>query len=215
MSYLLRYPDRVLELTRQHLVITALALTIALVIAIPLGIILARRRGLDTPILGALGVIYTIPSLALFAFLVPPFGLGLLPATLALVAYVQFILVRNIVVGLRGVDSAIIEAARGMGLSQAQILWQVELPLALPIILAGVRLATITLLGLATVAAWIAAGGLGVLFFEGIAQDNPQKIIAGAIVIATLALTLNRLLLWIEWRVARWRRNSRLDNKYN
>ena len=205
MNYLLRYPDRVLELTRQHLVITALALGIALVIAFPLGILVARRRGLDTPVLSALGIIYTIPSLALFAFLIPPFGLGLVPAVIALVAYVQFILVRNIVVGLRGVDGAIVEAARGMGLSQAQTLWQVELPLALPIILAGVRLATITLLGLATIAAWIAAGGLGVLFFEGIAQDNPQKIIAGAIVIAVLALTLNRLLLWIERRAARWR----------
>jgi osmoprotectant transport system permease protein len=205
MDYLLRYPDRVLELLRQHLVITAIALTISLVIAFPLGILVARYRRLDVPVLGLLGIIYTIPSLALLAFLIQPIGLGLRSLLVALVLYVQFVLVRNIVVGLRGVAPATVEAARGMGLTNAQILWQVELPLALPIILAGVRLATITILGLATIGAWIAAGGLGVLFNEGIAQDNPAKIQTGALVIALLAIFLNQLFLWLERRSARWR----------
>lgn len=205
MSYILRYPERILELTRQHLVITAVALAVALLIAFPLGVLVARRRGLDTPVLGAAGLIYTIPSLALLAFLIQPFGLGARPILVALVLYVQFILIRNIVVGLRGVDPVVLEAARGMGLSRGQVFRQVELPLALPVILAGVRLATVTILGLATIGAWVAAGGLGVLFNEGIAQDNPAKIQAGAIVIGALAIGLNQLLLWVEGRASGWR----------
>ncbi|MFN8496627.1 MAG: ABC transporter permease [Anaerolineae bacterium] len=205
MTYLTRYPDRVLELLRQHLVITAVALGIAMLLAFPLGILVARRRSLDVPVIGALGVIYTIPSLALLAFLIQPFGLGLRPLLFALVIYVQFVLVRNIVVGLRGVDPAILEAARGMGLSSMQSLWQVELPLAAPIILAGVRLATVSIVGLATIGAWIAAGGLGVLFNEGISQDNPDKIQAGVLVIGVLAVALNQSLLWLERRAGRWR----------
>ncbi len=205
MSYLLNNPQRVLDLLRQHLVITGLALALALVIAFPLGILVARQRRLDGPVLGALGLIYTIPSLALLALLIPPLGLGLRNLVAALVLYVQFILVRNIVVGLRGVDPAIIEAARGMGLNPAQILWQVELPLAFPIILAGVRLATVTILAIATIGAWIAAGGLGVLFHEGLNTDNPVKIVAGAIVSGLLAIVFNQVFLWLEHYAARWR----------
>jgi osmoprotectant transport system permease protein len=205
VDYLFRYPDRVLDLLRQHLIITVLALAISLIIAFPLGILVARHRRLDVPILGLLGIIYTIPSLALLAFLFQPIGLGLRSLLVALVLYVQFVLVRNMVVGLRGVNPAIVEAARGMGLTSLQILWQVEFPLALPIILAGIRLATITIIALATIGAWIAAGGLGVLFNEGIAQDNPAKIQTGALVVAILAISLNQFLLWLERRSARWR----------
>lgn len=205
MSYILSYPDRVAELLRQHLLIGTAALVLSLLIAFPIGVFVARRRSLDVPVLGAAGIIYTIPSLALLAFLIQPLGLGARPVLVALVLYVQFVLIRNIVVGLRGVDPVVIEAARGMGMSQSQIFWQVELPLALPVILAGVRLAVVTILALTTIGAWVAAGGLGVLFNEGIAQDNPVKIQAGAIAIGALAIGLNQALVWFEHRASRWR----------
>ena len=137
--------------------------------------------------MGVLGVIYTIPSLALLAFLIPVFGLGRQPAIVVLAAYAQLSLVRNISAALRGVDPAVMESARGSGMSPSQVFRSVQLPLALPVLIAGLRIAAVTTISLATLTAWIAAGGLGSLLFDGISRDNPSMILAGAIAIAALA----------------------------
>ena len=188
MNYLLQNPERVLRATGQHLVITAVALAIAMLIALPLGIALARRRKLYPPVMGGLSVLYTIPSISLLVLLIPLIGLGFWPTIVALVIYCQAILVRNVVAGIRGVDQAVVEVAHGMGLSPRQILLRVELPLALPVILAGLRIATVSTISIAMVAAFFDAGGLGALVREGISQDYGDKIIAGVIAVAAIAI---------------------------
>ena len=201
MRYLVDHSDVVLPLLGQHLILTTLTLAIAFAIALPLGILAARIPQVRGPLLGVLGLLYTIPSLALFVLLIPLMGLGVVPAVTALVVYAQVILVRNIMVGLVGVDQAIIEAARGMGMSSGQRFWRVELPLALPVILAGVRIAILTTIGIGTIAAYINAGGLGTLLFMGVTQNNPDKIIAGAIAVSGLALAANTLIRFLEERL--------------
>jgi len=200
MRYLLDQPAVVLGLAAQHVWLTTAALTLALVVALPLGVLAARRPRVRGPLLGILGMIYTIPSLALFVLLIPLMGLGFGPALTALVAYAQVILVRNITVGLLGVDPGVLEAATGVGMTGWQRLWQVELPLALPVILAGVRVAVLAIIGIGTVAAFINAGGLGTLLFMGVSQSHPDKIIAGALAVSALALTANALIHTLERR---------------
>jgi osmoprotectant transport system permease protein len=188
MTYLFAHLARVADLLGQHVVLVGVALIVALVIAVPLGVLATRNTRAGAVILGVTGVIYTIPSLALLAVLVTALGLGQTTAIVALVAYAQMILVRGVVAGLRGVDVALIDAARGIGFTPRQTLWRVEFPSALPVMLGGVRVATVSLVALATVAAWINAGGLGVLLFEGISTNNPDKIVAGALAAAALAI---------------------------
>jgi len=177
---------------------TLIALAIALVIAMPLGVMLTRFRRWEGPVMALLGLLYTIPSLALLVLLIPWVGLGLDNAVIVLVIYAQVILVRNIVAGINGVEPAIVEAARGMGMSGWQRLLRIELPLALPVILAGVRIATVTIIGIGAVAALINAGGIGRLLFDGVSTSNPQKVVAGSIAAATLAGLANLLLRFLE-----------------
>jgi osmoprotectant transport system permease protein len=193
-DYLFRRPDRVLEFTRQHIVLTLLVIGLALLVAIPLGVVAARFPRLTTPVLAILGAIYTVPSLAALAFLIPSLGIGRLPAVLVLAAYAQLFLVRNIVAGLRGVEPATLEAARGMGMTPWQVFAKVRWPLALPVMVAGLRTAVVTTISLATVAAWIDAGGLGTLLFEGITRDDPNRILAGTVAITALALAADGML---------------------
>jgi len=188
MSYLLAHGDRVAGLFGQHVALVAASLAIALAIALPLGIAASRRPRAGAVILGIAGALYTIPSLALLALLVTLLGLGPVTAVVALVVYAQMVLIRGVVAGLRGVDPALVDAARGLGLTAPQALLRVELPAALPVVLGGVRVATVTLVALATVAAWINAGGLGVLLFEGILTQNDDKIVAGSLAAAALAI---------------------------
>lgn len=203
MRYLIDNLPYVLSLAGQHLLMSGMSLVIALAIALPVGILCARVARLRNLVLGVLGIIYTIPSLSLFVLLIPFTGLGLRPAVIALVAYAQLVLVRNVVVGLTGIDPAIVEAARGMGMTVLQRLWRVELPLALPIILAGVRVATLSIIAIGTIAAFINAGGLGLLLFDGVRSSNPEKIIAGAVAVSALAIGANGALWMIEQRTAR------------
>jgi osmoprotectant transport system permease protein len=200
MRYLFNNLPLVAELFGEHLRMTLIALAIALAIAVPVGVLLARVRWLRGPVLGVLGVIYTIPSLSLLVLLIPLVGLGLRSAVIALVAYAQLVLVRNVLVGLTGVDAAVVEAARGMGMSGWQRFWKVELPLALPLIVAGVRLATLSIIGIGTIAFLVGAGGLGRLLFEGVTTSNPQKIVAGAVAVAVLAFGANAILRALERR---------------
>jgi osmoprotectant transport system permease protein len=195
MNYLFGHLDKVLALAAQHAALTLVALAIALAIALPLGVFLARRPRAYAPVQGVLGVLYTIPSVSLLVLLIPLLGLGFRPTVVALVIYCQAILVRNVVAGINGVDPAVLEAARGMGLSRVQILREVELPLAMPVILAGVRIAVLSIIAIATVAAFFNAGGLGALIREGISQDYGDKIIAGVIAVALVAITFDQGLL--------------------
>lgn len=203
MRYLLDNPALVLRLLGQQLWLTSAALALASIFALPLGVLAARNARVRGPLLGILGAIYTIPSLALFVLLIPLMGLGSGPALVALVAYAQIILVRNITVGLLGVDAAALESARGIGMTVWQCFWRVEIPLALPVILAGARVAVLTTISIGTLAAFINAGGLGTLLFIGVSQSYPDKIVAGAIGVTVLALAANALTRALEGRAIR------------
>lgn len=202
LDYLIRRWDRVWELTLDHLTLAGTAILVALVIAIPLGILAARMPRFSTPLLAFLGALYTIPSLAFLALLIPTLGIGRRPAIVVLAVYAQIFLVRNIVTGLRGVDAATLEAARGLGMTRVQEFWRVRWPLALPVMIAGLRTASVTTISLATIAAWIGAGGLGTLLFEGIQRDDPNRILAGTLAITALAILTDALLRFIESRTA-------------
>lgn len=204
MAYLLRYWDRVLGLLAEHVLLTAVTLAIALALALPAGLLAARVRAVRAPLLGVLGVLYTVPSLALFALLIPVVGLGRTAAVTALVAYAQLVLVRNVVVGLDAVDGAVLEAARGMGMGRWRRLVEVEAPLALPVVLAGIRVAAVSTIGIGTLAAWISAGGLGVLLFEGLYQNHTAKILIGSLAVSALAIGTNLLLDRLERLARRW-----------
>ncbi len=201
MTYLFDNPDRVGELLLEHIQMTLIALIISLLVALPLGILISRYRWLSVPVMSVLGILYTIPSLALIILFIPIFGLNAVSVIAALVAYAQVILVRNISSGLQSINPSIIEAAYGMGMSVWQCWWKVQVPLALPIVLAGVRIAAVVAIGIAAIGAKFNAGGLGVLLFNGIALNNDQMIWAGALVLAVFALVVNTALRWVEWLV--------------
>lgn len=198
LDYLLEQHDRVLDLAIEHLELSASALLIAIVVALPLGILISRLPSLSVPVLGALDVLYTIPTLALLSFLIPTLGIGRQPAILVLAAYAQLALVRNIATALRGVDPALLVAARGMGMTGPQVLLKVRLPLAAPILLAGVRIAAVSIISLAAVTAWVNAGGLGTLLFDGITRDYPSMILAGTIAIVGIALAVDSIFRLLE-----------------
>ncbi|MBI4165187.1 MAG: ABC transporter permease [Acidobacteria bacterium] len=183
--------SQVFRFTVEHILLVAIAMAVAIALGVPLGILLARRLGLRRWVLGATNIIQTVPSLALFGFLIPvPFigGIGNKTAVVALVLYALLPVIRNTFTGITGVDRAVVEAARGMGMTDRQLLWHVELPLALSVILAGIRIATVISIGTATIAAAIGAGGLGTFIFRGVASVNNSVILAGAIPAAALAI---------------------------
>jgi len=199
MSYIVKNPGVVFGLLLEHLQMTGLSVLIAIAIAVPLALLVTHYRWLNVPVLGFLGTLYTLPSLALIILLVPIFGLSRQSVIVAMIIYTQVILVRNFSVGLKSIQPEILEAARGMGMNSWQRWWRVQVPLILPICLAGVRLATIIAIAIATIGAKFGAGGLGVLLFEGISQSRNDKIWAGAIAVALLAFAINGALLALEW----------------
>ena len=182
----------------------AISTAIALGLGLPLGVLVARRPAWRRPILGFANVFQTIPSLALFGLLIPVFGIGAWTAITALVVYALLPIVRNTYTGIAGVDPAVREAGRGMGMTDRQLLLMVDLPLGLGVILAGVRIATVVNVGTATIAAAIGAGGLGVYIFRGVAMVNDALILAGALPAALMALAADGLLGLAERRLA-WR----------
>ncbi|HEY6291109.1 MAG TPA: ABC transporter permease [Terriglobia bacterium] len=194
----------VAELTLEHLRLVGVSMLLAVLAGVPTGILLARRPRLEKPVLGVANIVETIPSLALFGLLLPVPWLGDRAdrlAILALALYALLPIIRNTYVGINGVDRAILEAGRGMGLTDRQLLFQVQLPLALSVILAGVRVATVVSVGVATIAAAIGAGGLGEYIFRGLAMVNNNLILAGAIPAALLALTADLVLGLAERRL--------------
>ncbi len=200
MNYLVNNFDVVAELFLQHLQLTLAVIIFSLLIGIPLGLLLARIRWLRGPVMSVLGIIYTIPSLSFFVLLIPLFGLGTRPAIIALTAYAQLLLIRNWLVGLTTIEPAVLEAARGMGLNGWQRFWQIEFPLALPMLLAGIRLVALSSIGIGTIAAFINAGGLGVLLFQGVITANYDKIFTGALAVTILSFAANYFIRYLEQR---------------
>jgi osmoprotectant transport system permease protein len=195
------------SLTLQHVLLVVSATAIAAAVGIPLGVALARRPRLARPVLAAANVVQTIPSLALFGFLIPvPYlgGIGARAAIVALTLYSLLPILRNTHAGIASVDPAVSEAATGLGMTAREKLFAVELPLALPVVLAGLRIAVVVGVGLATIAAAIGAGGLGVLIYRGVATVDHRLILAGAIPAALLALALDFALGLFERRRRRW-----------
>lgn len=208
--FLVKYAPEILQETGTHLFLVGVSIGVATLVGIPLGILITRQAQLRKPILGIANILQTVPSLALFGFLISvPLigGIGAKTAIIALTLYSLLPIIRNTYTGITNVDPAIREAARGMGMTDRQLLLQVEIPLALGIILAGVRVATVIAIGVATIAAAIGAGGLGVFVFRGIAMVNNQLILAGAIPAAVLAILADSAIALAEYRLTRW------DNK--
>lgn len=203
MSYPLANALLIWRLTLEHLQISAVSCLLAILTACPLGVLVSRVRWLAPPVLAAAGIFYTIPSVALFAILIPVLGLGVKPTVLALILYSQLALIRNTAVGINEVDAALLQAAQGMGMTNTQRFWRVEVPLAIPVIFAGVRTATVMAIGLASIAAYIGAGGLGVLIFQGISTGNTDQILTGAAAVSILALLADAMLSSIQ-HVLRW-----------
>jgi osmoprotectant transport system permease protein len=194
----------ILEATLNHVSLVLIAMLFAILIGVPLGMLIIQKRKLRNVALSVASILQTIPSLALFGFLIPiPFigGIGRRTAIVALVLYALLPILRNTYVGLSGIDAAILEAAEAMGMTSGQILWRVRVPLALPVILAGIRTATVITIGVATIAAAIGAGGLGIFIFRGVAMVNDAVILAGAVPAALLAIFADVLLGWIERRL--------------
>jgi osmoprotectant transport system permease protein len=201
LNFLLTHQREVATLTAEHLWLVGISMLLAIAVGVPLGILLTRRPKWKAFVLGSTNVIQTIPSLALFGLLLPLPWLGTRADRLAIVALALYALlpvVRNTYVGIAGISPPVREAAIAMGLTSSQLLWHVELPLALPVMLAGIRVATIITIGVATIAAAIGAGGLGEFIFRGIAMVDNGVILAGAIPAAVMALAADLLLSGVE-----------------
>ncbi|MET3877561.1 ABC transporter permease/substrate-binding protein [Chitinophaga sp. OAE865] len=197
-DFIQQQAGKLLEQTLTHTGLTFISVLLAVAIGVPAGILISRKKRLAAPVLGFAGVMQTIPSIALLGFMIPLLGIGPKPAIVALFLYALLPIVRNTYTGIRGVDPNVTEAATGMGMSRRQMLLKVQLPLAMPVILAGIRTATVINVGVATLAAYIAAGGLGEFIFGGIALNNTNMMLAGAIPAALLALLFDWLLSLLQ-----------------
>jgi osmoprotectant transport system permease protein len=198
LRYLRQNSDVVWERTVEHLQLSLTALAIAVPVALLIGLLAIRFRPLRFPVVTLLGILYTLPSLVVLVVLIPSQGIGDRPVLIMLVMYAQFFLVRNIVAGISGVDLAATDAARGLGMTPLQVFWKLTLPLALPVILSGIRIALVTIVGLAVFGGLISAGGLGRILFEGINRDYPSMVLAGIIAIVGLSLAIDVVLRFVE-----------------
>jgi osmoprotectant transport system permease protein len=205
MTWFLRNWDQVAIALGQHVTIVLTALVIAFAIALPVGIVAARNARVFAVAITVTGFLYTIPTLAFLALLIPLVGLGRTNAIIAMVAFSLVVLIRNVATGIRGVAPDVIDAARGMGMSARQVLLRVELPLASPVIVAGLRVAAVTVISVTVVAAYVNAGGLGTLIFNGIAGDHAPKIWSGALTACALAIAVDGLLALTERHLMRSR----------
>jgi osmoprotectant transport system permease protein len=198
LEFMAQQSDKLWSQTLAHIGLTCISLLVAVLVGMPLGIWISQRSKAAWFVLGIAGILQTIPSIALLGFMIPLLGIGALPAITALFLYALLPIIRNTYTGIRGVNPSVTESARGMGMNRRQVLFNVELPLAMPVILAGIRTATVINVGVATLAAYIAAGGLGEFIFGGIALNNSNMILAGAIPAALLAILLDYLLSLVQ-----------------
>jgi osmoprotectant transport system permease protein len=205
LDWVLKHLDTLAQRIGEHMLVTVIAVVVGFVISFALALAVRRYPRIYGPILAISGVLYAIPSIALFVLFIPITGLSLLTAEIALVSYTLVILVRNIVTGLRGVPADVIEAARGMGYTDRQRLWRVELPIALPIIVAGVRIATVTTIGLVTIATLIGMGGLGYLIVNiGVQRRFPTATITGVVIVVLLSTIIDLSLQAVQRRLTPW-----------
>ena len=209
MNWTPKHLPEILTALWQHLVLSLTSVFIGCIIALILGILCARRPKLYAIALAVTGILFIVPSLALFVMLIPLLGLGAKPAIVGLSSYTLLILLRNVVTGLRGVPSDVLDAANGMGYNPWQRLVRIELPLALPLIISGIRIAVVTVIGIATVAAFIDAGGLGTIILAGIDQNYTEKILVGGILTASLATLFDVALSNVEKALLPWQRANR------
>jgi osmoprotectant transport system permease protein len=205
MTWFLRNSDQVAVALGQHVTIVLTALVIAFAIALPVGIVAARNARVFAVAITVAGFLYTIPTLAFLALLIPLVGLGRTNAIIAMVAFSLVVLIRNVATGIRGVAPDVVDAALGMGMSARQVLLRIELPLASPVIVAGLRVAAVTVISVTVVAAYVNAGGLGTLIFNGIAGDHAPKIWSGALTACALAIAVDGLLALAERHLLRSR----------
>lgn len=196
----------------QHIVLSLVAVVLGAVISIPLGVYLSRHKRIAGPVLAVVSVIQTIPSLALLGFMIPLLGIGTLPAIIALTLYALLPIVRNTFTGIEEVESFLLESGTGMGMTKRQILWLVELPMSRGVIMAGVRTSTVTTIGVATLATFIGAGGLGDIIMRGIDMIDTPMILVGAIPAACLAILFDVLLMWLDKRLTP--RGLRMSGKH-
>lgn len=190
--------EKLLTQVVQHLGLTFLSLFLAIMIGVPLGILIARKTKLSGSVLGIAGILQTIPSIALLGFMIPAFGIGAAPAIVALLIYALLPIIRNTYTGITEVDPAVTEAAKAMGMNRRQLLFKVQLPLAMPVIIAGIRTAAVINVGVATLASFVAAGGLGEFIFGAISLNNTNMILAGAIPAALLAVLLDQTIAVLQ-----------------
>jgi osmoprotectant transport system permease protein len=205
VNWFLHNADQVAIALGQHIAIALTALAIAFAIALPVGIVAARHERVHAVAMAVAGFLYTIPTLAFLALLIPLVGLGRTNAIIAMVAFSLVVLIRNIATGIRGVSTEVVDAARGMGMSAPQLLLRIELPLAAPVIVAGLRIAAVTVISVTVVAAYVNAGGLGTLIFNGIASDHAPKIWSGALTACALAIGVDGALALLERHLVRTR----------
>ncbi len=201
LVFFLKYHDKLWNAFMEHLEIVSITIILSIFLAILLTSLIMRSRPVSQIIISIFGIIYSIPSLALFALLIPFFGLGTKTAVLVLMLYNQFILVRNILAGFNAINPAIVEAATGMGMSAWQSFWGVKFPLASPMIVAGIRISIVSSIGIATIASVINAGGLGTILFDGLRTHNTEKILWGTILASLLAIVANQILSQIERKI--------------
>lgn len=206
-NYDLTDPESIPNLIWGHIQLVGISMFIALIIAIPLGILVTRYRRLYLPVITFTGLLYTIPGIALLGILItiPGLGLSFATAIIPLILYAQLILVRNTAAGINGIDPLMIEVGRAMGMNSRQLFLRVTLPLALPVIIAGIRVATVTTIGIASLASLVGEGGLGDLIFKNIATNDTDAVIAGAILIALFAIVADLLLLLVQIALNRGR----------
>jgi osmoprotectant transport system permease protein len=207
-DWAIRHLDDVLAQLVEHVELTAIAVTVGFLISFPLGVFAYRHRRIYPPLTWTAGFLYTIPSLALFAFMVPYTGLSTVTAEIGLISYTLLIFIRNIVAGLDSVPEDVREAARGMGYTPRQLLWRVEVPLALPVINAGLRIATVTTIGLVTVTALIGKGGLGQFILVGLRRFFPTPIVIATVLSMAIAISADGLLLAAQKAMAPWTRRE-------
>lgn len=192
--------DSIINLTIEHLIIVILAMAISIVLGVTIGILITYNERIARIVLNIAGVLMTIPSLALFSIMIPILGIGKEPAIAGLVLYTQLPIIRNVYTGIINIDKSIIEAAKGMGLSSKKIMYKIKLPLAFPIIMAGVRTAVVMGIGIGAIAAYIGAGGLGDYIFHGISRSNDKMILIGAIMVSIITIITDKLLNKIQKR---------------
>lgn len=210
MSYLIDNGGILVNKTFEHLYISVVALLLAMIVAIPLGILLSKREKLSKISLTVAGILQTIPTLAILALMIPLFGVGKTTAIIALFIYVLLPILNNTIVGVQNIDSNVKEAGRSMGMTNFQLMKNVELPLALPMILSGIRLSSVYVISWAALASYVGAGGLGDLIFNGLALYEPMMIIVGTILVTVLALIVDLILAQIEkWIVPKGLKVSR------